>query len=250
MFRLYGKLPNRKDILNSKLKVRLFPVCLLEQHFEFDLHPQERKYFDSGDYALSKAGKAPQNTVGTAIPNPQIIAHASTVANSSTSPPGSSPGLPATPTGIPIASAGGAGSHGSHVPSSLGAGSPSIPAVGGAGVGSGPSSAKISTSPTTSSMGGTGRPAHPQVSTFPIGSSNSNNSISPNGGSGSGQTAFTMPSGYDGNFSQDRPMAHNPTSGGMLQTGFPQGSNLSTSPAKEGSSLARNEISADDLMDE
>ena len=32
---------------------------------------QERKYFDSGDYALSKAGVAPQNTVGTAIPNPE-----------------------------------------------------------------------------------------------------------------------------------------------------------------------------------
>lgn len=32
---------------------------------------QDRKYFDSGDYALSKAGKAPQNTVGTAIPSPE-----------------------------------------------------------------------------------------------------------------------------------------------------------------------------------
>ena len=32
---------------------------------------QDRKYFDSGDYALSKAGVAPQNTVGTAIPNPE-----------------------------------------------------------------------------------------------------------------------------------------------------------------------------------
>lgn len=32
---------------------------------------KERKYFDSGDYALSKAGVAPQNTVGTAIPNPE-----------------------------------------------------------------------------------------------------------------------------------------------------------------------------------
>ena len=31
---------------------------------------QDRKYFDSGDYALSKAGVAPQNTVGTAIPDP------------------------------------------------------------------------------------------------------------------------------------------------------------------------------------
>lgn len=212
--------------------------------------PQERKYFDSGDYALSKAGKAPQNAVGTAIPNPQIIAHASTVANSSTSPPSGSSGLPASPAGgIPIASAGSAGSHGSHVPSSLGGGSPSSPAVGSAGIGSGPSAAKISTSPTTSSMGGgTGRPAHSQVSTFPIGSSNSTSNISPTGASSGGsQTAFAMPSGYDGNFSQDRPMAHNP---GTLQTGFPQGSNLSTSPAKEGSSLAKNEISADDLMDE
>ena len=34
-------------------------------------HAQDRKYFDSGDYALSKAGKAPQSTVGTAIPNPE-----------------------------------------------------------------------------------------------------------------------------------------------------------------------------------
>ena len=32
---------------------------------------QDRKYFDSGDYALSKAGVAPQSTVGTAIPNPE-----------------------------------------------------------------------------------------------------------------------------------------------------------------------------------
>ena len=32
---------------------------------------QDRKYFDSGDYALSKAGKAPQTAVGTAIPNPE-----------------------------------------------------------------------------------------------------------------------------------------------------------------------------------
>jgi len=38
---------------------------------------KDRKYFDSGDYALSKAGKAPQNTVGTTIPNPENIPHAS-----------------------------------------------------------------------------------------------------------------------------------------------------------------------------
>jgi len=36
VFRLYGKLPTKKDLLQNKLK--------------------ERKYFDSGDYALSKAG--------------------------------------------------------------------------------------------------------------------------------------------------------------------------------------------------
>lgn len=42
---------------------------------------QERKYFDSGDYALSKAGKAPQQSVGTAIPNPETIPHASTVSS-------------------------------------------------------------------------------------------------------------------------------------------------------------------------
>jgi hypothetical protein len=32
---------------------------------------QDRKYFDSGDYALSKAGVGSQNAVGTAIPNPE-----------------------------------------------------------------------------------------------------------------------------------------------------------------------------------
>lgn len=32
---------------------------------------KDRKYFDSGDYALSKAGVTPQSTVGTAIPNPE-----------------------------------------------------------------------------------------------------------------------------------------------------------------------------------
>ncbi|KEI42706.1 uncharacterized protein L969DRAFT_97980 [Mixia osmundae IAM 14324] len=43
---------------------------------------QERKYFDSGDYALSKAGKAPHAAVGTAIPSPEDIPHA----NNPTSP--------------------------------------------------------------------------------------------------------------------------------------------------------------------
>jgi len=57
LFARYGKLPTHKSVLMKMQK--------------------ERKYFDSGDYALSKAGVAPQNTVGTAIPNPENIPHAS-----------------------------------------------------------------------------------------------------------------------------------------------------------------------------
>lgn len=45
LFRLYGKLPNKKDLLQNKLK--------------------ERKYFDSGDYAMSKAGKSDGAIVGS-----------------------------------------------------------------------------------------------------------------------------------------------------------------------------------------
>ncbi|TFK20609.1 Endosulfine-domain-containing protein [Coprinopsis marcescibilis] len=61
LFAKYGKLPTHKNVLTKMQK--------------------DRKYFDSGDYALSKAGKAPQNTVGTAIPNPENIPHASTPGN-------------------------------------------------------------------------------------------------------------------------------------------------------------------------
>ncbi|KAI6147357.1 Endosulfine-domain-containing protein [Pisolithus tinctorius] len=58
LFRLYGKLPSHKNVLTKMQK-------------------DHRKYFDSGDYALSKAGKVAQNTVGTAIPSPENIPHAS-----------------------------------------------------------------------------------------------------------------------------------------------------------------------------
>eukprot|EP00753_Platysulcus_tardus_P015718 PLAT5247.1.p1 GENE.PLAT5247.1~~PLAT5247.1.p1 ORF type:complete len:147 (+),score=6.39 PLAT5247.1:94-534(+) len=71
LFRLYGKLPTHKNVLTKMQK--------------------DRKYFDSGDYALSKAGKAPQNTVGTAIPNPENIPHAS-------SPSATHPSLSVSPT--------------------------------------------------------------------------------------------------------------------------------------------------------
>ncbi|KZW01461.1 Endosulfine-domain-containing protein [Exidia glandulosa HHB12029] len=72
LFRLYGKLPTHKNVLTKMQK--------------------DRKFFDSGDYALSKAGVAPQTTVGTAIPSPENIPHAS-------SPPqGHSAGLSTSPT--------------------------------------------------------------------------------------------------------------------------------------------------------
>lgn len=61
LFRLYGKLPSRTDRLAKHLK--------------------ERKYFDSGDYALSKAGKANSvdtGAVGSEHPVPENIPHLST----------------------------------------------------------------------------------------------------------------------------------------------------------------------------
>ncbi|UZJ51152.1 hypothetical protein CBS101457_000472 [Exobasidium rhododendri] len=89
LFSLYGKLPTHKNVLGNKLK--------------------ERKYFDSGDYALSKAGKAPQQSVGTAIPNPETIPHASTVnspPNSASAPSSLSMGSGAVPVPAPGASTG------------------------------------------------------------------------------------------------------------------------------------------------
>ncbi|CAH7687898.1 camp-regulated phosphoprotein/endosulfine conserved region-domain-containing protein [Phakopsora pachyrhizi] len=72
LFRLYGKLPPKKNVAKHNL--------------------MERKYFDSGDYALSKAGKTAPQSVGTAIPFPENIHHAShpgnlTSVNSSSSNP-------------------------------------------------------------------------------------------------------------------------------------------------------------------
>ncbi|KAF2399253.1 endosulphine family protein [Trichodelitschia bisporula] len=80
LFRLYGKLPTKKDLLQNKLK--------------------ERKYFDSGDYALSKAGKAsdigvtqvgrehpvPENIPHSAAPHPAINGHSVTSTSPGTVP--------------------------------------------------------------------------------------------------------------------------------------------------------------------
>uniref|UniRef100_A0A060T0Q3 mRNA stability protein n=1 Tax=Blastobotrys adeninivorans TaxID=409370 RepID=A0A060T0Q3_BLAAD len=56
LLRMYGKVPTKSDILNRKL--------------------QDRKYFDSGDYALSQAGRATAAgvpSVGSKHPNPESI---------------------------------------------------------------------------------------------------------------------------------------------------------------------------------
>jgi len=75
VFRLYGKLPNKKDLLQNKLK--------------------ERKYFDSGDYALSKAGKASDvgvTQIGSQHPSPESIPHlASPSANNGNNTNGNAP---------------------------------------------------------------------------------------------------------------------------------------------------------------
>lgn len=174
---------------------------------------QERKYFDSGDYALSKAGKTPQQDVGTAIPNPQVIPHASTVAAGG-SPPGASGGESTSPTGLPIHR-----QSVSHMPIS------SPPATSGLSVGDNNAASLVSTSPTaSSSLSAAGRPAHPQVSTFPIGTSNADSAAS--------GTAMGAPVSATSGF----------PSGGALQAG---------SPNKEGGSgLAKSGFSADDLMEE
>lgn len=64
LFRLYGKLPSRSD--------------------HFAKHLKERKYFDSGDYAMSKAGKGDSvdaGAVGSQHPVPENIPHLSSPVN-------------------------------------------------------------------------------------------------------------------------------------------------------------------------
>ncbi|KAJ9602791.1 hypothetical protein H2200_012571 [Cladophialophora chaetospira] len=82
LFRLYGKLPNKKDLLQNKLK--------------------ERKYFDSGDYALSKAGKASDTgvtTIGTEHPQADNIPHMSPLTHTVSRSDSIAPGTPGTGSG-------------------------------------------------------------------------------------------------------------------------------------------------------
>lgn len=72
LFERYGKLPPKKNILSGM---------------------KERKYFDSGDYNMHKAGVKPEQLPGTAIPTPERLPHvqppslSSSPNQSSTSPP-------------------------------------------------------------------------------------------------------------------------------------------------------------------
>ncbi|KAA8652237.1 hypothetical protein EYZ11_002305 [Aspergillus tanneri] len=69
LLRLYGKMPNKKDLLQNKLK--------------------ERKYFDSGDYALSKAGKASDvgvTNIGSQHPVPENIPHLTATSSGANNP--------------------------------------------------------------------------------------------------------------------------------------------------------------------
>ncbi|RCI12766.1 hypothetical protein L249_1042 [Ophiocordyceps polyrhachis-furcata BCC 54312] len=70
LFRLYGKLPSRSD--------------------HFAKHLKDRKYFDSGDYAMSKAGKGDgvdAGAVGSQHPVPENIPHLSSPINGGASVP-------------------------------------------------------------------------------------------------------------------------------------------------------------------
>ncbi|GAA5905301.1 hypothetical protein JCM6882_003739 [Rhodosporidiobolus microsporus] len=110
LFQKYGKVPTHKNLLGNKLK--------------------ERKYFDSGDYAMSKAGVSPQQSVGTAIPSPADIPHASPPSQ------GGAQGGGAQATNIPGASTSPSSSGGSG---SFSSGSPTSPSSGsGVGVGVSP----------------------------------------------------------------------------------------------------------------
>ncbi|PVU97882.1 hypothetical protein BB561_000276 [Smittium simulii] len=75
-FKQYGILPANKNLLSQRIK--------------------ERKYFDSGDYALSRAGKT-GTTVGEKHPSPDSIPHQhihpfNSTGSISIAPPGGIPG--------------------------------------------------------------------------------------------------------------------------------------------------------------
>lgn len=106
---MYGKLPNKKDLLQNKLKVtsHLFTHAqTLQADGWTNAKGQERKYFDSGDYAMSKAGKvsdAGLTNIGREHPSPDSIPHLSS-SNSHNGPNGLSlqPTLSQGQSGSPV----------------------------------------------------------------------------------------------------------------------------------------------------
>ena len=90
--RLYGKMPTKKDLLQNKLRVsNSLPHNLINLIFPH----QERKYFDSGDYALSKAGKASDvgvTNIGSRHPVPENIPHLTATSPGASNPVGASNG--------------------------------------------------------------------------------------------------------------------------------------------------------------
>ena len=91
-----------------------------------DRGPQERKYFDSGDYALSKAGKASDvgvTSVGSQHPLPENIPHL-TSPNAAGGPTGTPP-----PPGTHGPGGANGGPHNGSVSSATGGGPPSVSPV-------------------------------------------------------------------------------------------------------------------------
>jgi len=222
-FRMYGKLPSR-----SVNKV------------------QERKYFDSGDYALAKAGK--QKEYGKEIPTPEAIPHASpspAAAGLSGSPPTGSG------TGTPSSSLGGGGfSSGStnSTPAIPGA----IPLAGPAG-GSGmndDSSANLSMSPGRVGVGvGASQPLATSPTrtfgSFPLAHSHAHNSqhlvssTSPTGSSGVGGFGGASSSGSGLNYTQN-PLANREQDAmGTTTSGSALGSNNAMIGATTGNQAGR-----------
>ncbi|KAL7009048.1 hypothetical protein EMMF5_001245 [Cystobasidiomycetes sp. EMM_F5] len=151
-FRMYGKLPSRPVARN-----------------------QERKYFDSGDHALAKAGKVSMSSLGKERPTPDAIPHASPTPVSSVTSPTSATGSGSPPTGTPLGTPMGSIPFGSSV-NPVGTPAGSIP-IG----------------------GGQTSPSAVQSSTFPAPESSINMSMSP-GRIGVGQSLATSPSRSTGSF--------------------------------------------------
>ncbi|CAD6570550.1 MAG: hypothetical protein TREMPRED_005892 [Tremellales sp. Tagirdzhanova-0007] len=106
-FKMYGKVPAKNVLMKTQ---------------------KDRKYFDSGDYMMSKAGVATAQALGTEVPTPERVARASPPVNGNSQ----SANLGSSPTGNIPAVSPGLGDLSSGLPS------PSLGQHGGVGVGISP----------------------------------------------------------------------------------------------------------------